>query len=174
MLRHRAAADPNTGEPSNMPTSRTLLRALAVAAVATLAAGAASAGECPADKMGTNLMKPGATMPEGVSDTVLAAIDLSKEAVAIEDRQFRLRRLEVQPGGVVPWHNHADRPALIYIVQGTITEYSSNCAVPIVHKAGEVAMESIGLSHWWKNTGSETVVLLSADLFHVEEDAHAM
>lgn len=157
-----------------MPTTRTLIRALAFAAAATLAAGAANAGECPADKVGTNLMKPGATMPEGVTDNVLAAIDLSKETVQLDDRQFRLRRLEIEPGGVVPWHSHADRPAIIYIVQGTISEYSSSCAEPIVHQAGEVAMESIGLSHWWKNTGSETVVLLSADLFHVEEDAHAM
>lgn len=159
-----------------MPSHRTFFRTLALAAVAagTVIAGAANAGECPADKVGTNVMKPGATMPEGVSDTVLAAIDLSEEAVQLDDRQLRLRRLEIQPGGVVPWHSHADRPAIIYIVQGTITEYSSNCAEPIVHRAGEVAMESIGLSHWWKNTGDQMVVLLSADLFHVEEDAHAM
>jgi quercetin dioxygenase-like cupin family protein len=114
-------------------------------------------------------------MPEGVTDNVLAAIDLSKEAVKLDDRQLRLRRLEIQPGGVVPWHSHADRPAIIYIVQGSVTEYSSSCAVPIVHNAGEVAQESAGLSHWWKNTGDSVAVLLSADLFHAAmDDAHMM
>lgn len=150
------------------------LAGLAAGAV-MLAATAAQAGGCPADKIGDNPLKDAATMPAGVTDTVLSSIDLSKEAVKLNDRLFRLRRLEVQPGGVVPMHKHGDRPALIYIVSGTITEYSSKCTVPIVHKAGEAAMESIGLTHWWKNTGKAPVVLLSADLFHAEaKDAHMM
>jgi len=140
-----------------------------------LAATAAQAGSCPADKIGDNPLKDAATMPAGVTDTVLSHIDLSQEAVKLNDRLFRLRRLEVQPGGVVPMHAHGDRPALIYVVSGSITEYSSKCMVPIVHKAGEAAMESVGLTHWWKNTGKEVVVLLSADLFHTEaKDAHMM
>ena len=55
-----------------------------------------------------------------------------------------------------------------------MTEYASNCAVPIVHHAGEVAEEIKGTSHWWKNTGKTTAVLLSADLLHQTDDAHIM
>jgi len=44
------------------------------------------------------------------------------------------------------------------------TEYSSHCAQPIVHKAGELSVEQGGLSHWWKNTSKEPVVLISADI----------
>lgn len=158
---------------NNIPTKK-LFASLAAGAV-MLAATAANAGSCPADKIADNPLKDAATMPAGVTDTVLSTIDLSKEAVKLNDRQFRLRRLEVQPGGVVPMHAHSDRPALIYIVSGSITEYSSKCAMPIVHKAGEAAMESVGLTHWWKNTGKEVVVLLSADLFHTEaKDDHVM
>jgi quercetin dioxygenase-like cupin family protein len=141
-------------------------------ATATVAAGAfalaatAVAGECPADKRvaAGEGQKPGATAPKDVTDKVRASIDLSKEKVAV-NRLFRLRQLDIKPGGEVPWHNHAERPALIYIVKGTIVEYASTCAVPIVHRAGEVAPESHGLSHWWKNTGKETVVLIAADIF---------
>ena len=82
----------------------------------------------------------------------------------IDGRVFRMRRLEIVPGGIVPWHSHAERPAIIYIISGTIEEYASNCAVPIVHKAGDVRTETKDISHWWKNTGDETVVLISADL----------
>ena len=150
------------------------MRAFAMAGLAAAAMAAsvlaANAGECPADKIAAGAMKFGATTPEGVTDTVLSSIDLAKEAVQLNDRQLRLRRLEVQPGGVVPWHGHDDRPALIYVVQGTITEYSSNCSVPIEHAAGEAAMESAGLSHWWKNTGKTAAVLLSADLLHMKKD----
>src|SRR2546429_1060354 len=40
-----------------------------------------------------------------------------------------------------PWHSHGERPALIYIIEGEIVEYASNCAAPITHKAGERSEE---------------------------------
>jgi len=142
------------------------------ALAASLTASAALAGECPADQV-----KPGATKPvdvghEGVTDTVIAMIDVDKEQ-AIKDRKFRLRKLVIEPGATVPWHSHADRPAIIYVIEGEIEEYASNCAVPIVHKAGEVVAETKEISHWWKNTGNTTVVLLSADLLKDPND-HTM
>ena len=54
---------------------------------------------------------------------------------------LRLRKLVVQPGGVVPWHEHAARPANILVAEGSITEYRSTCKVPIEHKAGDVTAE---------------------------------
>ena len=156
-----------------MVISRTGGAALRSATLATILLGgvagfaiSASAGECPAGKMGADLTKPVTTPAKGVTDKVLAAIDLGKEPAHIDGRQLRLRKLEIKPGGVVPWHSHGDRPAIIYIITGEITEYASNCAVPIVHKAGDVARETSATAHWWKNTGTETVVLLSADLLH--------
>ncbi len=153
---------------------RALLRSVSaaafVAAALSIAATAANAGQCPADKMMPNATKPVSTPAKDVTDKVIAQIDLSKEKVALNDHLFRLRRLEIKPGGVVPWHSHEDRPALIYIVQGQVVEYASNCAVPIVHKAGEVAPETSATAHWWKNTGRTTVILLSADILHDQSD----
>ncbi|MCI0598692.1 MAG: cupin domain-containing protein [Beijerinckiaceae bacterium] len=145
---------------------------LAAALGAALFATSAKAGQCPADEMRADATKPAANPAKGVTDTVLSAIDLSKEPAAIEGRTLRLRKLVVQPGGVVPWHSHADRPAIIYIVEGTIIEYASNCAVPIVHKSGEVARETSETSHWWKNTSRSPVTLLSADVQHDESDSN--
>jgi quercetin dioxygenase-like cupin family protein len=95
---------------------------------------------------------------------VIGSIDVAKEPAKIPDRLFRLRKLVIKPGGVVPWHSHGNRPAIIYILTGEIVEYASNCAVPIVHRAGDVALETSGVSHWWQNHGNVTVELLSADL----------
>jgi quercetin dioxygenase-like cupin family protein len=146
-------------------------RLLGLAACALIGgASAAMAGECPADKRGIDLTKPVTTPAKDVTDTVLTAIDLAKEPAEIKDRQLRLRKLVIQPGGIVPWHSHGDRPAIIYIIEGEITEYASTCAVPIVHKAGDVAMETHDTAHWWKNTGSKTVILLSADILHDKMD----
>ena len=90
-----------------------------------LLTGAAFAGECPPDQVGVDVMGAGATAPDGVTDEVLAAIDLADTSLEATGRNFRLRQLVIQPGGVVPWHSHADRPAIIYIVSGSVTEYAS-------------------------------------------------
>ncbi|HEX8168784.1 MAG TPA: cupin domain-containing protein [Beijerinckiaceae bacterium] len=152
------------------------LTVVSLVAGVALAAFPASAGQCPADQMKTGARTTGEMKPKDVTDTVLGMIELGREKVALADRRLRLRRLVVQPGGVVPWHSHEDRPALIYIVSGSIHEYASNCAVAIEHKAGEVSVEKLGVQHWWKNNGKAPAVLLSADLFHDDkhEDEHTM
>ncbi len=144
-------------------------------ASAALAAGVAFttpafAGECPAGQMRADATKPVAYGPKAVTDMVLAQIDLAGEKIALNGHLMRVRKLEIQSGGIVPWHSHGDRPALIYIVSGEIYEHASNCAVPILHKAGEVARETHATSHWWKNEGTAPVVLLSFDIQHDPND----
>ena len=69
------------------------------------------------------------------------------------------------------WQIQAGKPT----IQGEIVEYASTYAVPITHRAGEVATETHATSHWWKNLGNQTVVLLSADLFpDTAADHHMM
>jgi quercetin dioxygenase-like cupin family protein len=136
--------------------------AIAVAAAASFASPA-TAASCPT--AGANDLANAPTMPKGVTDDVLSSIDLGGE-IGVAGRQLRTRRLVVQPGGIVPLHSHKDRPALIYTVSGSITEYSSACAAPIEHKAGDISREADGLSHYWVNNGSEPAVLLSSDVFH--------
>ena len=160
------------------PTWQLVAATAIVAGVLAVASNGASAGECPAasrvaDGQG---QKMGPTMPKDVTDVVRSVTDLSKEPAGIKGRQFRLRQLDMKPGGIVPWHSHDNRPAMIYIVSGEVVEYASNCAVPIVHKAGDVASEKKGTSHWWQNTGTATAVLISVDLFPVEAkmDDHMM
>ena len=150
---------------SRKPT-RLAMTAIA-ASVMTFFAVTASAGECPADKrvadgQGQKMAAHGA---KGVVDKVRNAIDLGKEAPALQGRLFRLRQLDIEPGGIVPWHSHGERPAQIYVVKGTIIEYASNCAVPIVHNTGDISPERRGTSHWWQNNTSEPVVLISVDIF---------
>ena len=138
--------------------------ALAAASLLVIGAPIANAGECPAGKVTTDGQKAGATAHKDVAEKLLGQIDLSKEKVAVANHHLRMRRLDIKPGGEVAWHSHAERPALIYVVSGTVTEYASTCSVPIVHTAGELSVEQGGLSHWWKNTSGKPVVLISADI----------
>ncbi|SPH17518.1 hypothetical protein DEA8626_01041 [Defluviimonas aquaemixtae] len=143
---------------------------LSVGAALALAFGvSAQAGECPADQLMDGAVMSGETTAVGVTDTVIASIDLTPKGGSFENQLLRMRKLTIEPGGVVPWHEHSVRPANIYILSGEIEEYRANCKVPIVHKAGEVTMEfGKGFAHWWKNTGTEPVELISADIFTAE------
>jgi quercetin dioxygenase-like cupin family protein len=156
--------------------NRLAARALLGAALVFGFGTAAMAGECPADKMKDGSVTSGEMKPVGVTDTVIASIDLAPKGAGFEGQLLRMRKLTIEPGGVVPWHEHSERPANIYIISGTIEEYRANCAVPIVHKAGEATTEfGKGFAHWWKNTGSEPVVLISADVFMDKmKDPHQM
>lgn len=146
-----------------MSKSLKLATTVALALAGFSFAGQAMAGECPAGKTMPDAMKPGATAPKDVTDNVIGSIDLG-QGYNIAGKTMRLRRLVLQPGGIVPWHSHAERPANIYVVDGSVTEYRSTCAVPIEHKAGEVAVESGDLAHWWKNNTKKQAVLISADI----------
>jgi len=158
---------------SHLTSKGLLSRSLLVAGLvfgAAVTVSTAFAGECPADQKKTDAREPVDFKAVGVTDTVIASIEVAKAPFNINDRLFRMRKLVVEPGGIVPWHSHADRPAIIYIIEGEINEYASNCAVPIVHKAGDVVAETPEVSHWWKNLGDKTVVLLSADLLKDKND----
>jgi quercetin dioxygenase-like cupin family protein len=146
--------------------ARNFMRTSAIAgalAVSALFASPAFAGECPAGQVGANALADAATMPSRVTDDVIASIDLG-QGYNIPGRNLRMRRLVVQPGGVVPLHSHAERPANIYVVSGQITEYASTCQVGITHRAGDVVAEHGDVSHWWRNNSRRPVVLISADI----------
>jgi quercetin dioxygenase-like cupin family protein len=150
--------------------NRTSILTGIVASAMVAGFSSAQAGSCPAAQAKSDARQPVSTAGKGVTDTVLAAIDLEKEPANIKDRQLRFRKLTIEPGGIVPWHSHGDRPAIIYVAEGEIVEYASNCAVPITHKAGEIRPETSGTSHWWQNHGKKTVVLFVGDVLHDKND----
>jgi quercetin dioxygenase-like cupin family protein len=152
--------------------TRGLLQGLALAGLTAAFAvygSSAIAGECPAGQMKFGTRDKVEVKAQGVTDVTLGSINLEKQPAGIKDRELRFRKLTIEPGGIVPWHSHDDRPALIFVQQGEIVEFASNCAEPILHKAGDIRPELYGTSHWWKNLGSETVILYVGD---VRKDPH--
>ncbi|MEY9883526.1 cupin [Bradyrhizobium sp. USDA 329] len=152
--------------------SRLTWPGLAIVGALILSAQPAFAGECPAGKIKPNAQQMVDHKAVGVTDVTLGAIDLGKQPAHIEGRELRFRKLTIAPGGIVPWHSHDDRPALIFVQQGEIVEYASNCVDPIVHKAGDIRPEVYGTSHWWKNLGKDTVILYVGDVRKDPNDHH--
>ncbi len=130
-----------------------------------LAAAPAFAGECAPDKMKEGARSTGETMPKNVKDEVISTVDLTSKGKEFAGYMLRMRRITLEPDGVVPWHTHDKRAANILILEGTVIEYRSDCAGKIVHTAGDVVPEfGPALGHWWRNESDTKVVIISGDL----------
>ncbi|MEO0999729.1 MAG: cupin domain-containing protein [Pseudomonadota bacterium] len=101
----------------------------------------------------------------GISNETLGLIPLGQYIESHEDRTMRMRYWEVEPGGVVPLHSHANRPSMIYIMEGTIVEHRSDLDEPKVYGPGGVSIEAGPVLHWWENTGDVTVKMIAFDVF---------
>jgi quercetin dioxygenase-like cupin family protein len=99
---------------------------------------------------------------KGVVNTPLASLPLGQHFAAMDGKQLRMRQVTVAPGGVIAVHSHKDRPAVEYIVKGTIVENRNGTSIE--HHAGEVVVGSVDVSHGWENKGAEPAVLLPVDI----------
>lgn len=102
---------------------------------------------------------------KGVTVNQLAAIDLGPEIEGMAGRQLRMRMVTIEPGGVIgPIHNHKDRPGLVYILQGTITDHRNGMAKD--YGPGVGWPEDKNTTHWLENRGTTTAVEISVDIFN--------
>ncbi len=144
-----------------------MTRAITLAAALALGlftAAAAQAGTCPADKV-LRTPQPVRDAPDvGVTREILTMVPLQGWR-GVGELFLRTRRLVVAPHGIVPTHEHDDRPSIVYVVSGEIWEHSAFCLVPIRHRAGEFTPEfGPGHRHWWENRTNQRVVLTSSDV----------
>ena len=104
---------------------------------------------------------------KGVTQEVLAAVDLGPEIEGMAGRQLRMRLVTMQPGAVYgPLHDHVDRPGLVYILQGTITDHRDGVATDYGPGAGWP--EDRNTLHWLENRGSVPAVEVSVDIVRTE------
>lgn len=99
----------------------------------------------------------------GVRVELLAALDLGPEIRGMEGRQLRMRMVTIEPGGVFgPLHDHRDRPGLVYILQGTITDHRDGVATD--YGPGLGWPEDRDTVHWLENKGALPAVEISVDI----------
>jgi len=105
------------------------------------------------------------TAPEtkGVTVELLAALDLGPEIEGMAGRQLRMRMVTIEPGGVFgPIHDHIDRPGMVYILQGRITDHRDGVATDYGPGAGWP--EDKDTTHWLENLGTTSAVEISVDI----------
>ncbi len=100
---------------------------------------------------------------KGVTVNLLAELDLGPEIEGMVGRQLRMRMVTIEPGGVFgPIHDHKDRPGLVYILQGTITDHRNGVAKE--YGPGVGWPEDKATMHWLENRGSMPAVEISVDI----------
>lgn len=105
----------------------------------------------------------GERQTKGVTTELLATLDLGAEIEGMAGRQLRMRMVTIEPGGVFgPLHDHRDRPGLVYILQGTITDYRNGVATDYGPGAGWP--EDRETTHWLENRGTVPAVEISVDI----------
>lgn len=111
-------------------------------------------------------MPPGQEVPEtkGVTVTQLAAVDLGPQIEGMAGRELRMRIFTIEPGGVLgPLHDHRDRPGLVYILEGTITDHRDGVAQE--YGPGLGWPEDKDTTHWLENRGTTPAIEISFDIF---------
>ena len=119
---------------------------------------AARVRECPADRRQDNAQSEGFGAQQGVTGQDVALTPLASDPT----RAVRLRRIVVQPGGVIAWHDHRAVQGMALIVSGEMTELRNTCLDPLLYRAGDVAIEDEATAHSWRNDGDESAVILVA------------
>jgi quercetin dioxygenase-like cupin family protein len=109
------------------------------------------------------------SVPEthGVTAELLANLDLGAEIEGMAGRQFRMRMFTFEPGAVFgPIHDHKDRPGIVYILQGTITDHRDGIATD--YGPGVGWPEDRNTTHWLENRGTVPAVEISVDIVRQE------
>ena len=104
---------------------------------------------------------------KGVTTDLLATVDLGPEIEGMAGRQLRMRMVTMEPGAVYgPIHDHKDRPGLVYILEGTITDHRDGVATDYGPGAGWP--EDRNTLHWLENRGATRAVEISVDIVRSE------
>ena len=114
-------------------------------------------------------MSPEHAVPEtsGVTAELLAAVDLGSEINGMVGRQLRMRMFTFEPGAVFgPIHDHKDRPGIVYILEGTITDHRDGAATD--YGPGVGWPEDRNTRHWLENRGTVPAIEVSVDIVRRE------
>ena len=106
---------------------------------------------------------------QSLEDTLaqFQTFNLGREIEGMEGRELRMRMVTMEPGGVFgPVHDHVDRPGVVYVLQGVITDHRDGVARD--YGPGVGWPEDRDTTHWLENRGTVTAVEISVDVVRRE------
>lgn len=116
-----------------------------------------------ADEVDADVVPPS----RGVEVELLSTVDLGPEIEGLAGHLLRMRKVTMQPGAVFgPRHDHAGRPGIVFVLQGTITDHRDGIATE--YGPGVGWPEDRATLHWLENAGSQTAVEISVDIIRAD------
>jgi quercetin dioxygenase-like cupin family protein len=104
---------------------------------------------------------------KGVQESVLAAIDLAKEIDSVDNRELRVSRAIVAPGGHIGLHSHQGDPTIVYVLEGVLTNHHDD-GTTAEFRPGQAFAEFGPRSHWVENKGPTPVTFIAANIHRRE------
>ena len=99
----------------------------------------------------------------GIHGKELAVVELPAGFPLDGGCRLRMREVTIEPGGFLPMHSHASRPAVAFVLQGVMTEYLDGEDQPVTVGAGQ-SYATFMKPHALQNLGAVPVVFLEIDL----------
>mgnify|MGYP003948956389 CR=1 FL=1 len=104
---------------------------------------------------------------KSVREDVLASIDLAKEIDSVRNRELRLSRALVAPGGHIGLHSHQGDPTIVYLLSGVLTNHHDDGTTE-EFQADQVFAEFGPRAHWVENKGTAPAVFIVANIHRRE------
>jgi quercetin dioxygenase-like cupin family protein len=102
---------------------------------------------------------------KGFTASKTTVVDLGSEIEGMAGRQLRMRMLTFEPGGYIGIHDHKDRPAVVYFMQGTDEVGQADGSKKIM-RPGDTSSATNNTTHYHRNVGTDKVILIAVDIVH--------
>jgi quercetin dioxygenase-like cupin family protein len=103
------------------------------------------------------------TKAKGRAIKTLATHDVGPQIPELQGYYLEMRSVTFEPGGHGVLHSHKDRPVLLYVLQGTLTECNAEGKCTDVHE-GEAIAEGKERVGWPENRGTQPVTFLAIEI----------
>jgi len=100
---------------------------------------------------------------KSVHEEVLASIDLAPEIASVKDRELRLSRAVIGPGGHVGLHSHKGDPTIVYMLEGVLTNHHDDGTTQ-EFQPGQTFAEFGPRFHWVENRGAVPAIFIVANI----------
>jgi quercetin dioxygenase-like cupin family protein len=98
----------------------------------------------------------------GVSRKELAVIDLASEIDGMGGWVMRQHRTTLEPGGAIRLHDHVDRPEILLVVAGRLTDHQDTESKEF--GPGESYAVGKKNKHWLENRGTEPATFIGTSI----------
>jgi quercetin dioxygenase-like cupin family protein len=102
----------------------------------------------------------GQQTPKGIEPQELGRVDAGENCPG---HVLRMRRVTFAPGASIPMHSHKERPEVVLVMEGTLTNTVKGQS-PTQLAAGTVGINGPEVEHEPANETSKPVVILTAEL----------